>query len=548
MLSDLKIADYAYEDCDEKFACYDHEAFYKGHEDFSFPEYHIVEGTEEEVMLTDAIDKEVEKKWEVMFVDGGDAFSDAMDKEVEKKWEVMFVDGGDAFSDAMDKEVEKKWEVMFVDGGDAFSDANAMDKEVEKKWEVMFVDGGDAFSDAMDKEVEKTMMGVFSYITTSCSPPEMYRLSHSPDIRIVLNERLPAEESWSRRSRFRAFSEKYRSSFLDLMECYVRAGVYQLEDVLPRYRQIVMRDDEDVLNRYEKFERFAKVADDPDHLFYKLHEIYTKDWEKQIREEWKILEKNLPGTIYVRAYESRMDLLRAVIIGPKGTPYHDGLFFFDVHFPPLYPYKAPILRYHSFGLAINPHMFKCGEVRFRITKTYCPEIPDLWLSGCTNVLELLLSIQKKILTEDPLFLQPGLLHSGASVVAEYLCLLYNEDILIRSLKTMMCIICNPPKHFEDFVVGHFRHRAHHILEACEAYMYKDLRAGAVVGSVGERNSCCSPEFQKNVESCVVLLTKCFEKIGATETKIYCQESQKLTQQSATTWKYLISAMATIMDQ
>jgi hypothetical protein len=28
-----------------------------------------------------------------------------------------------------------------------------------------------------------------------------------------------------------------------------------------------------------------------------------------------------------------MDLLRAAIVGPAGTPYHDGLFFFDVHFP-----------------------------------------------------------------------------------------------------------------------------------------------------------------------------------------------------------------------
>lgn len=37
-----------------------------------------------------------------------------------------------------------------------------------------------------------------------------------------------------------------------------------------------------------------------------------------------------------------MDLLRAVIVGPAGTPYHDGLFFFDIYFPPPYPNLPPV--------------------------------------------------------------------------------------------------------------------------------------------------------------------------------------------------------------
>ena len=37
-----------------------------------------------------------------------------------------------------------------------------------------------------------------------------------------------------------------------------------------------------------------------------------------------------------------MDLLRAVIFGPAGTPYHDGLFFFDVQFPYEYPDIPPV--------------------------------------------------------------------------------------------------------------------------------------------------------------------------------------------------------------
>lgn len=47
-------------------------------------------------------------------------------------------------------------------------------------------------------------------------------------------------------------------------------------------------------------------------------------------------------TITVRVYESRIDLLRAVIVGAEGTPYHDGLFFFDISFPSDYPNVPPV--------------------------------------------------------------------------------------------------------------------------------------------------------------------------------------------------------------
>jgi hypothetical protein len=54
-------------------------------------------------------------------------------------------------------------------------------------------------------------------------------------------------------------------------------------------------------------------------------------------------------TIYVRAFEDRMDLLRVAMVGAAGTPYHDGLFFFDMQLPPSYPAVPPLVHYHSFG-------------------------------------------------------------------------------------------------------------------------------------------------------------------------------------------------------
>lgn len=41
----------------------------------------------------------------------------------------------------------------------------------------------------------------------------------------------------------------------------------------------------------------------------------SKNWAKKILEEWRILEKYLLEVVFFRVYESRMDLLRAMIIG-----------------------------------------------------------------------------------------------------------------------------------------------------------------------------------------------------------------------------------------
>lgn len=40
-------------------------------------------------------------------------------------------------------------------------------------------------------------------------------------------------------------------------------------------------------------------------------------------------------------WHPRLDLLRAVMVGPADTPYHDGLFFFDIKLPPNYPASPP---------------------------------------------------------------------------------------------------------------------------------------------------------------------------------------------------------------
>ncbi|PHT32993.1 putative ubiquitin-conjugating enzyme E2 25 [Capsicum baccatum] len=122
--------------------------------------------------------------------------------------------------------------------------------------------------------------------------------------------------------------------------------------------------------------------------------------------EWKILEKHLPESIYVRTYELRMDLLRAVIVGAAGTPYHDELFFFDIVFPSDYPNQPPNISYLSRGYHMNPNLYIDGYVCFSLINIWSGNWMERWNSKTSTILQLLVSIQGLVLNAQPYFNEP----------------------------------------------------------------------------------------------------------------------------------------------
>jgi hypothetical protein len=72
--------------------------------------------------------------------------------------------------------------------------------------------------------------------------------------------------------------------------------------------------------------------------------IYPAAFSKVAQKQWKLLASGLPQGIYVVAFASRTDLLRALIIGPSGTPYQDAVFVFDLQLSPEFPTQPPVVR------------------------------------------------------------------------------------------------------------------------------------------------------------------------------------------------------------
>ncbi|KAI3510390.1 hypothetical protein L1887_17345 [Cichorium endivia] len=146
-----------------------------------------------------------------------------------------------------------------------------------------------------------------------------------------------------------------------------------------------------------EFEKFAVVNDCSNHHFVDrvgnglISNQVKRSWIKKVQQEWNILMNHLPEMIYVRVFEERMDLLQATIIGAPGTPYHDGLFLFDIFLPQEYPHEPPMVHYVSGGLRVNPNLYESGRVCLSLLNTWSGTGTETWNPQESTILQVLLS-------------------------------------------------------------------------------------------------------------------------------------------------------------
>ena len=107
-----------------------------------------------------------------------------------------------------------------------------------------------------------------------------------------------------------------------------------------------------------------------------------------IEEEGTILIPTPGGAITVDA----MTKWQATVMGPQDSPYQDGVFFFDIDFPPDYPFKPPKVT--------------------SVTKIYHPNIPNLHGRVSLNMLRRQwkpeFTVEKILLSIEELLKNPNL--------------------------------------------------------------------------------------------------------------------------------------------
>ncbi|TVU48878.1 hypothetical protein EJB05_00159, partial [Eragrostis curvula] len=242
-------------------------------------------------------------------------------------------------------------------------------------------------------------------------------------------------------------------------------------------------------------------------------------WIKRVQKEWKILEDSIPDTMYVRAFEDRMDLLRVAMVGASGTPYQDGLFFFDLQLPPSsYPESPPLVNYRSFGLRLNPNLYESGTVCLSLLDTFGGEGAELWSPTTSTVLQVVVSIQGLVLTSQPYYNEAGYATQVGTPQGRRNELPYNENAYLLTLRTMLHLLRRPPAGFEAYVREHFCRRGRHVLRACNAYLTDGCTVGTLDGEARptevSRERPCSTGFRLALGNIVPSLDEVFKEIGA----------------------------------
>jgi len=85
---------------------------------------------------------------------------------------------------------------------------------------------------------------------------------------------------------------------------------------------------------------------------------------KKILAQLAVLRTSLPEGIYVRHGNSRVDFIKVLMVGPKGTPYENGLFEFDILCPSNFPAQAPMMTFRTTGsgrVRFNPNLYEDGK-------------------------------------------------------------------------------------------------------------------------------------------------------------------------------------------
>ena len=177
---------------------------------------------------------------------------------------------------------------------------------------------------------------------------------------------------------------------------------------------------------------------------------------KKVRADLRLLRLHLPAGIHVLTYEGRLDLLRAVIVGPRGTPFYSSLFMFDFYLPHNYPAVPPSVHYYSHGLRLHPNLYVEGKVCLSLLNTWNGKTNERWQPESTTLLQVLLSLQGLVLGDsEPFYLEAGLERLRGESQSVISALQYNETSVLYSLQSDVSALQHVDMEWMPLLLSHY---------------------------------------------------------------------------------------------
>ena len=163
------------------------------------------------------------------------------------------------------------------------------------------------------------------------------------------------------------------------------------------------------------------------------------------------------GIYYVHS-EDDMHKGYAMIIGPSDSPYEDGFYFFEFHFPKEYPFCPPVVKYctNDGGTRFNPNLYRNGKVCVSVLNTWKGE---QW-TACQTIRSILMTLVT-LFTNNPLLNEPGFTEKNR------FCKPYRDIIEYMNYKTAIYSMITR-KLLTDKFLGFYPIMKSHILKKKEA--------------------------------------------------------------------------------
>lgn len=153
-----------------------------------------------------------------------------------------------------------------------------------------------------------------------------------------------------------------------------------------------------------------QILDTPvpfDHHFVNETVELSAGLMRRIRKEHRIMQSSLPDGTFVRSWDSRLDLLRVLIVGPRNTPYELAPFVMDFHFGSYFPTAPPGSYFHSWtnGIGrINPNLYEEGKICLSLLGTWPgDEKNEGWSSNQSSMLQIIVSLMGLVLVKEPYY-------------------------------------------------------------------------------------------------------------------------------------------------
>ena len=225
------------------------------------------------------------------------------------------------------------------------------------------------------------------------------------------------------------------------------------------------------------------------HLFYTKKDISVGSKSvMRILSEISSLKQNLPlywdTSIWVRVAKSNLNLLTALIVGPKDTPYENGLFEFHIHLPSDYPNTPPEVLLNTTGnqqVRFNPNLYSSGKVCLSLLGTWAGGAGESWSPQTSSLLQVLVSIQSLIFVDNPYFNEPG--YEKYMNRPEFIkkSKEYNEEKQYNTINLgMIQMIKNPINGFEEIIKNHFNLKKDEILNKTQIWEQNNITSTSII--------------------------------------------------------------------